>query len=735
MTRSERAQLLRTVALATLFATGVVAFVTWSGILAQFGRSGARTPPAAVTRPSTVTRTPVPTVPPRTAPEGVSRETTSTVPQPVPPTPLPGEQAFAPIPPTATFPRFDAQDGPLEILQSGLDAISGGRIEEARAVRDSLPETSLDRHILAWSMALAGGDDVPSAEIARVAQTMSAWPGMTTLRRNLERAVYREQPPAAQVIRTLAGDPVLTPEGAVMLARAHIALGDVDAARRALLPLWRTARLDGARESSILTEFGSVIPVADQRFRMERMLYAERIQSAQRVTKIAGAEALFNAWSAVLRRDPASSKLLDAVPAEQRSAGYLFAKATYLRRKNRISEAAEIVLQAPGDKAELVDADAWWTERRLLSRKLLDAGKASMAYRVAAIHGAESPASAVDAEFQAGWMALRSLRDPAAAAKHFARIAELSEGAISRSRAYYWLGRSAEAGGPGDSKTYYEKAASYGTTFYGQLAAAKLKRVSLNVSYPEPTVADRANFDRREAVRAVQRLQSAGAQRLADTLYLDIAEDLSSPGELALLAGMAEARGNHYLALKVGKIAAQRGVDIGALSHPLGAIPAAADINASGKALAYAIARQESEFNPGAVSQAGALGLLQLMPGTAEQVARKTGLAYSRSRLTSDAGYNATLGAAFLGQQLDRFDGSYILTFAGYNAGPRRAEQWIARYGDPRGKDLDEVIDWIERIPFSETRAYVQRVMENYEVYKMRITGRYDIVGDLTKGR
>ena len=233
----------------------------------------------------------------------------------------------------------------------------------------------------------------------------------------------------------------------------------------------------------------------------------------------------------------------------------------------------------------------------------------------------------------------------------------------------------------------------------------------------------------------MQRLQSAGAQRLADTLYLDIAEDLSSPGELALLAGMAEARGNHYLALKVGKIAAQRGVDIGALSHPLGAIPAAADINASGKALAYAIARQESEFNPGAVSQAGALGLLQLMPGTAEQVARKTGLAYSRSRLTSDAGYNATLGAAFLGQQLDRFDGSYILTFAGYNAGPRRAEQWIARYGDPRGKDLDEVIDWIERIPFSETRAYVQRVMENYEVYKMRITGRYDIVGDLTKGR
>lgn len=152
-------------------------------------------------------------------------------------------------------------------------------------------------------------------------------------------------------------------------------------------------------------------------------------------------------------------------------------------------------------------------------------------------------------------------------------------------------------------------------------------------------------------------------------------------------------------------------------------------------ALAYAIARQESEFNIGAVSSAGALGLLQLMPDTAKVVAKKVGLPYSLARLTTDPGYNATLGAAYLGQQLDRFDGSYVLTFIGYNAGPRRADQWIKRYGDPRGKSVEEIVDWIERIPFSETRSYVQRVMENYEVYKVRITGGYDIVGDLRNGR
>ena len=202
-----------------------------------------------------------------------------------------------------------------------------------------------------------------------------------------------------------------------------------------------------------------------------------------------------------------------------------------------------------------------------------------------------------------------------------------------------------------------------------------------------------------------------------------------------MLAEMAEKRGNHFLALRIGKIAAANGVNVGALSHPIGVIPETANISGSGKALAYAIARQESEFNVSAVSRVGALGLLQLMPSTAEQLAKKAGMAFSQTKLTTDAGYNATLGAAFLGQQLDRYNGSYVLTFAGYNAGPRRADQWIKRYGDPRGKDIDTVVDWIERIPYAETRSYIQRVMENYEVYKMRISGEFDIVGDLVNGR
>jgi soluble lytic murein transglycosylase len=626
-------------------------------------------------------------------------------------------------------------DGNIAMLKGGLDTLSAGDIARARAIRDGLPLHSLDRHILAWAIALRGGDDVSSGEIAAAAKALPGWPGMQTLRRNSERALFREAPDTKTVVEAFGSMPPQTIEGAIILARSHIALGNREAARAALLPLWRTQKLDAKDEVLVIREFGKLIPAADHRFRMERMLYEDRVNSAKRVAGLAGAEALADAWGAVIRGDKSAGKLLDAVPAMQRSTGYAFAEARYLRRKEKIAQAAAIMLKAPTEKAALVDPDAWWIERRVLSRELADQGDMKTAYRIVAAHAAESPANAADAEFHAGWYALRGLRDAKAAAKHFARIADLAEGSISLARANYWLGRAAEAGGPGSSKDYFERAARHGTSFYGQLAAARLGRNTIKVDYPEPSAQDRQAFERRESVKAIRRLEQADHASLADTLYRDLSGQLTSPGELALLAVMAEKRGNHFLALRVGKIAASRGIEVGALSHPVGVIPASANISGSGKALAYAIARQESEFNVSAISGAGARGLLQLLPGTAKEVARKSGLIYSQARLTTDAGYNATLGAAFLGEQLGRFDGSYVLTFAGYNAGPRRAADWVSRYGDPRGKDIETVVDWIERIPFPETRSYVQRVMENYQVYKMRLSGKFNIVDDLVNGR
>lgn len=655
--------------------------------------------------------------------------------------PVPEPRPYAPLgraAVTATIPFVTSgllKQDDVTMLEQGLDALSKGDAAAARTIRDGMSPGSLDRKILAWAVALSAGAGVGSLDIAETSRELAGWPGMSRLRASSERALYRENPPAREVVAAFAGTQPTTYEGTVALARAHVALDDKAAARAVLSPFWRVEKLGAKEEAAILRAFGELIPASDHRYRMERMLYDDRVRSAERVAGRAGGEALTKAWAAVIRNEKSAGKLLDAVPADQRTVGYHFAKARHLRRTGRFKDAAKVVLSVDREATRAIDPDEWWFERRALSRELLDIGDPRTAYRIADAQAGGSAATIADAEFHAGWYALRFLDDAQLAAGHFSRIAEVADGPISRARAFYWLGRAAEAGGGGDAPSFYGKAAAYGTAFYGQLAAAKLGRTTLQATYPQTTTADRRNFSAREAVRAIERLERAGHPQRAQILYRDLAQELDSTGELALLAAAAERQGDHYLALRIGKIAAARGLDIGTLAHPIGAIPATASVSGAGKALAYAIARQESEFNAGAVSSAGARGLLQLLPSTAKAVASKNGLPFSTSKLTSDAGYNATLGAAYLSEQLGRFDGSYVLTFAGYNAGPSRASEWAERYGDPRGKPIDAVVDWIERIPYTETRNYVQRVMENYQVYKMRLTGRFAAEKDLVKGR
>ncbi|MDK1488985.1 lytic transglycosylase domain-containing protein [Sinorhizobium sp. 7-81] len=621
-------------------------------------------------------------------------------------------------------------------LKKGLDALSNREPAKAIAVRDGMPSGTLERHILTWAIAVSGQKGVPSYEIAEAQRELQGWPGLKSLRAHSERALYRENPPAADVMAAFGATRPETAEGTIILARALVAQGQNAAAANHLRAIWLKDALDKDAETKILSEFSDLLTTADHRRRMELLLYRARVEQAGRFSDLGKAQSLYRAWTAVIRGSENAAALIKAVdPSWRDSPAFLFVRIEHLRKQDKYQEAAGLLAQMPKDSEALVDPGEWWTEQRIVSRGLLDEGDFHGAYRVAANHAATEATDIVDAEFHAGWYALRGLEDPATAAGHFRKILETSTRPISASRAWYWLGRAAEAGGPGDPKEHFAKAARYHGTFYGQLAAARLGRSMLDVSYPSPTPEDRVRFERREAVRAISRLEAAGHGWRADSLYRSLAEELTSPGELAMLAARAEETGNHQLSLQVGKIAFARGVDVAALAFPIGVIPSSADITGTGKALAYAIARQESAFNPAAVSAANALGLLQLLPGTAKGVASRFGLAYSKDRLTTDAGYNATLGAHYLGEQINSFGGSYILTFIAYNAGPRRVPEWLDRYGDPRGKPIDDVVDWIERIPFQETRNYVQRVMENYQVYKSRLREAADIVTDLRMGR
>ncbi len=637
---------------------------------------------------------------------------------------------------TASIQRPNNPNAQSGDLKAGLDALAKGDVSRARAIRDGMVDNSLDLRILSWAIAVSGAKGVPSSEIAAAAHQLKGWPGLAALRRHSERALYREKAPAEQVVAAFGNTRPETTEGAIALTEALSATGQKKRAAGVIATLWRTKALDKKTEDLILKNFSGLLTQKDHKRRMDMLLYRDRVTQADRVDGLADAQSLFRARAAIIRKSAKASARLKAVHRSWHDdPSYLFARIEFHRRSKQYRAAADLLLKAPRDADALINTREWWVEQRIVSRALAEQGDMALAYKVAAHHVATRPVDIIEAEWHAGWFALRGFDDGQAASKHFQRVLDAATRPLSRSRGYYWLGRAAEAGGPGQASDYFARAAGYPATYYGQLAAARLNRRGLDVAYPSPTPSERSHFKSREAVSAIRRLNATGHENRATLLYLSLARELTNPGELAILAAMAEKQGNHRLSLQVGKIAFGRGLDVAALAFPVGVIPSSANISGSGKALAYSIARQESAFDKAAISKADARGLLQLLPGTAKLVAKKIGVAYSKPKLTRDAGYNATLGAHYLGQQISDFDGSYILTFAAYNAGPRRAREWVEKFGDPRGKPIDEVVDWVERIPFTETRNYVQRVMENYQVYKIRLAQKADIVGDLRFGR
>ncbi|WP_455478496.1 lytic transglycosylase domain-containing protein [Bartonella sp. B10] len=625
----------------------------------------------------------------------------------------------------------------LHQLKSGLDTLSNNNIAKTITIRNSMEQNNLDRQILTWAIGISNCTNVPSSEIFNAINDLKGWPGITTMRHNAERAFVNEANSAHVIIEKFAHHSPLTAQGMAALAKAFITTGQTTRARNIIAPWWYKVKLNVKEEELILKNASAALKPIDHLKRMQFMLYAQQIESAKRVAKLAHAQSLFDVFVAVEKNDPRAAQKLQVIDRSWKQDPLLqFAQIRYLRRTGQYSAATALMMKTPRDTSSLLNSDAWWIERRALSREMLDLNKPKMAYQLVASHTGTLSSLAVDAEFHAGWYALRFLNDPKLAMYHFSRILKLSSKPLSISRGYYWMGRSAEIlGEHNNAQNYFHRAAYFGATYYGQLAASRLNKKQLKFFFPKPTNAERQRFSARKATKAIQRLEAAGYSNFAKFFYKELSETIESPGELALLAVMAEKNGDYYTSLKIGKTAVFRGKNVGALSHPIGAIPASTNISTIDKALVYAIARQESEFNPTAVSTAGARGILQLLPTTAKELANKYSITWSPQKFHNDAGYNITLGAYFLSEQLERFNGSYILTLISYNAGSRRVEEWIKRYGDPRRQSLDKVIDWIERIPYAETRNYVMRVMENYEVYKSRLIGTTDIKNDLISGR
>jgi soluble lytic murein transglycosylase len=577
-----------------------------------------------------------------------------------------------------------------------------------------------ERSALEWAALRA--DAHPSFDaLAVFLKAHPGWPSRGWIRERQEAELAAHPQAPADIAAFFASEPPQTSAGKIVAARAAQAMGRPEQASQIIRSLWRDGNVDGLAESVILRDFGASLTKADHVYRADRLLYAGYLSAGARAAALAGPDVFALAQARIAAaREPMSMSLIKAVPPALRNdPGLLFSRIQYARRAGRVYEAAVMLSLAPRDRAAIVNPDRWWSERKMVARTLLDLDEPRLAFEVCdETVRPDSSEAQVDAAFHAGWIALRFLDDAPSAAKRFALAAEAAENPLSAARAAYWQGRAAEAMGDSEAaKAFYTRAASAPIAYYGQLAAQRLGESRLVFRAP-PTAAEGDLRD--EAVRAIQALYADGLGDLAAGLAFDAARQWRDESQLAAMGAVVKQQGDVGTQVQFAKIALMQGHPLEAMAFPDVGMPAFVPLPQSADLpTVYAVARQESEFIWHASSGAGAKGLMQMLPSTALVTARRAGVDFDYARLIVDPAFNTQLGALLLGQLIEDQRGSRELAFAAYNAGPGRVAQWIAAHGDPRDGAVD-LVDWIERIPFDETRDYVERVSENLGVYRQR---------------
>jgi soluble lytic murein transglycosylase len=653
-------------------------------------------------------------------------------PSPVSPAAAPRISAsFATAATTATSPLD------LSAVKQAIDLVRKNRQDEATSVAGSITDP-LARKLVEWVILRSENGTNDFSRYGAFINANPSWPSIPLLRRRAEAALWQELTDPQAVIAFFASDPPRSANGHFALARALSARGDVPRASAILHEAWRADAFASDLEGQARETFGGLITPADDAARMDARLYAEDEDAALRAARHldAAAMAVAKARIAVIDQAGNAKSLLEAVPENaRRESGYQFSRIQWLRRSDKIVEAAQLLLAAAHDPARLGDVDQWWIERRLVARKLLDLGNTRLAYEV--VNAAALPKDEnyrAERHFTAGWIALRFLREPAAAASHFARIAEGVTNPITLARAFYWQGRAAEAlGREQDARSFYRQAAYYPTAYYGQLARANLGLNEVTLRAPPEPAAEHRTL---EIARVFEILYAIDERDLLAAMAADLGENATDTAALVGLAGIAVRHHDARATLLIGKAALRRGLPFERYAFPDFGVPEYQQIGPKVEAcVVYAIIRQESAFNPRVVSSANAIGLMQVTPAAGRDTARRFNVTFDQRRLSQDVAYNAQLGTAELGNEIATWRGSYVLAFVAYNAGPRRAKEWIEQYGDPRDPKIDP-IDWIERIPISETRNYVQRVLENMQVYRALVENnpRLLIEADLRRG-
>ena len=613
-------------------------------------------------------------------------------------------------------------DQDTALFRQGLER---ARARDVIGTREAAARISdpVARKLVEWALIDTSAPQLPYSDLAAAQTSMSGWPRGDSRRAATERALELAYAGPDAALALFASSPPTTAEGAIALADALEQRGRRDEARALITEWWRTRSFDEPVQTRILNRWGGWLTQADHEARLNMLLLGPHGPATRAMTQLVspGRRAVAEAVMALRTAYSPDAVVAGLTPAQAMDPAVALERVRILRSQGRQSEGFALLAALPPAPTHDAGQDTLWSERRNYFLDALERRNWRAAYDAMAGHGFTSGDRMVDAEFFAGWVALTKLDDPARAARHFEILRQSSSTPITQGRALYWLGRAAEAQGNTPSAVqYYRAGAQHIQSFYGQLAAEKAGIRTLTLpGDPVPTDGDRAAFEANELVRALRILGETGETSLFRVFAYQMDDDLPTATDLALLMDLSRAYGEGFTAMMVGRAASQRGFLMPERQYPVRIPPQVA--GAAPLEFTLAITRQESSFDPRARSGADARGMMQFLPSTAAMVARQLGMPYSPDRLW-EPDYNMTLGSYHLGDLTNRFGGSMLLTTVAYNAGPARPPQWIARCGDPRGGQVDPV-DFIECAPFTETRNYMMRVMENMSIYKARLNG------------
>jgi soluble lytic murein transglycosylase len=608
----------------------------------------------------------------------------------------------------------------LKIYKQAFAAADRDQWDQAQALA-AKAKNPLPAKVIQWMNLVRPGPGRSFDEMSAFLAKNPDWPLRWTLQSQAERAMP-DGYPAKSVIAWFKGRDPQTGKGAARLVEALATTGDQTRATAIARAAWLGLDFAADDEDDFLRIAGQYLRPADDVARLDNLLWDGDEDQAKRMLDRVDRDHQLEAKARMklADQDRDAEAALAAVPASlQRDPGLVYEIARYYRKQGDFDKSAA-ALDPPPLKPRR--PDKLWAEMENAARDALEEGSVSVAYRLAASHGSDNGDVFAEGEWLAGWVALRFLQEPDTALRHFSSLYKGTTSVFSKARGAYWAGRAEEARkNPAAAEKWYKLASGNLTIYYGQLAAMRLgESTALRIkTEPKPTPQETAAFDKDELVRVVRALNAIGVERRTRSFLIRLVTKADKLPQYRLVAILARQCDQPDIALMAAKSARNAGAEMADYLFPVISLPAGGQVE---PAFVLGLIRQESAFNAQAQSPAGALGLMQLMPDTANQMARKLKLAkFKTTRLTSDPKFNVTLGRAYLDNLVDRFDGSYLLATAAYNAGPGRVRQWIDQYGDPRSADID-VVDWIESIPYDETRNYVQRVMENLQVYRSRLS-------------